>query len=104
MKLATFFVAATSTVKGKLRDLFKFIYNQPEYVAHVIWIMRVTIRDNNFKLHGTKIIALKYQNVATLSLIGRLLGMYNASLQRPSVGSVRVNIIIVPRPNIHDSN
>ena len=47
MKLATFFVAATSTVKGKLRDLFKFIYNQPEYVAHIIWIMRVTIRNNN---------------------------------------------------------
>ena len=75
MKLATFFVAATSTVKGKLRDLFKFIYNQPEYVAPDIWIMRVTICNNNFKVHGTKIIALKYQNVAILSLIGRLLGM-----------------------------
>ena len=104
MKLATFFVAATSTVKGKLRDLFKLIYNQPEYVAHVICIMRVTIRNNNFKLHGTNIIALKYQNVANLSLIGRHLGMYIASLQGPTGFSVRVNFIIVPRPNIHYSH
>ena len=49
MKLATFFVAATSTVKGKLRDLFNL-----NTLFNIIWPMLygsrmgVTICNKNF--------------------------------------------------------